>query len=305
MSPSVTVCIPVFNGARYVREAVDSALAQDYPELSVLVCDNSSTDGTLDELAGIVDPRLGIHCHTEHVGMAANWNRAASLARGDLILMLSADDCLLPGAIRGLVAPFLGPSPPDLCFGKAAWLAESGQRAAGEAAGASTAGRIEDLEAFVVARALSININATMFRRECLDFREDVGVVCDLDLFIRLGKEGRVAEGIAEPVVRYREHQGALSANRERMWSETLAVYSSHSRDNPRLAMYLRRIHLTLLWLCAYLGKSGSGAQAAGYIECYGRHLGVPGRALLRLVARLPFSLDLLLKARKSLAARP
>jgi len=293
--PAVSIAIPVYNGAQFIREAVLSALAQEHAPLEVVVCDNISSDGTLETIADLAaDPRLRVVKADQHLPMAANWNRATSHTRHELVLMLSADDTLLVGAIAKLVAPFSASNPPDLVFGDTLEIIEGGERALGKPVTGRRCGLIDDFEGFVVGEALSINVNAVLFRRDLVAFREDVGVVCDLDLFIRLARDGCRASAVPEPVTAYRQHPGALSANRERMWDETLHVYRRHAAESPRLDLYHRRIFLTLMWLCAYLAQRGDSGKALAHLATHGGSLGGPRRALLAAISRFPPSLRLL-----------
>ena len=94
--PRVSICIPTYNSARYLGAAVESALAQEYDDYEVVVCDNASTDGTQDLLSRYDDPRLRNVRYEELVGQAANWNRCLDLAAGDYVVLLHADDILQP-----------------------------------------------------------------------------------------------------------------------------------------------------------------------------------------------------------------
>lgn len=99
MGTLVTVGIPVYNGEAFIRRAVDSALAQTYADIEVLVVDNASTDGTLEAIAGIDDPRLRVLRNDSNIGAGPNWNRVLAEARGDYVKLLSADDLLTPECI--------------------------------------------------------------------------------------------------------------------------------------------------------------------------------------------------------------
>jgi glycosyltransferase involved in cell wall biosynthesis len=74
----VSVCIPVFNSVKYVQETIDSILAQDYPNLEIIVQDNVSTDGTWELLQKLAKehPQLSIAQNKTNVGMAPNFNIA-------------------------------------------------------------------------------------------------------------------------------------------------------------------------------------------------------------------------------------
>lgn len=104
--PKVTIAIPTFNRAAYLRQAVDSALAQTYANIEVLISDNASTDETSMLLESLVDSRVRIVRQNENIGMMANWNACLALASGEYFLMLSDDDLLDPAAIETMVAHF-------------------------------------------------------------------------------------------------------------------------------------------------------------------------------------------------------
>ena len=98
--PLISVIITTYNYAHTVGTAIRSALAQDYPNLEVLVLDNASTDATEALVAGFAgDSRLRYHRHPENIGMVPNHNAGLRLAKGEYISFLSADDFLMPGFI--------------------------------------------------------------------------------------------------------------------------------------------------------------------------------------------------------------
>lgn len=89
----VTIMIPTFNQAAYIRMAVDSALAQNYPNLEVVVGDDASTDATPEIVARINDPRLKYVQNTCNLGRAANYrNLLYNHATGDYVVNLDGDD---------------------------------------------------------------------------------------------------------------------------------------------------------------------------------------------------------------------
>ena len=104
MSPVVSVCVPAFNAAPFIREAVESALAQEGPELEVIVFDDASTDGTLAALAGMDDPRLRVLRQLRTVGISRNRNGCIEAARGRYLSWLDADDVLCEGALERSVS---------------------------------------------------------------------------------------------------------------------------------------------------------------------------------------------------------
>jgi glycosyltransferase involved in cell wall biosynthesis len=97
----VSIVIPTYNGQKWIRAAVQSALAQAFiaadglPELyEVIVRDDGSTDGTLDALEGIVDKRLRVVRDPENLGLVRSFQRAFDLATTPYVTMLGQDDLL-------------------------------------------------------------------------------------------------------------------------------------------------------------------------------------------------------------------
>jgi len=93
--PSVSAIVPVYNAERYVGEALDSILAQDYGPLEVIVVD----DGSTDDSAAIAAERPVRLIRRSHAGIAPTRNAGLAAAEGELIAFLDADDIWFPGSL--------------------------------------------------------------------------------------------------------------------------------------------------------------------------------------------------------------
>lgn len=93
-----SICIPNYNYEKYLGVTLKSVLEQK-AELEVLISDNASTDGSLSLIKGFADGRIKVHVNDANVGFAANLDRAARMAKGQLMLMLSSDDVMQPEAL--------------------------------------------------------------------------------------------------------------------------------------------------------------------------------------------------------------
>ena len=102
-APSVSVIVPAYNVAPYIRQAVESALRQTLTSLEVILVDDGSTDGTIAQLSGLGDQRLR-PIRREHAGVCASRNTGAALARGPYLGFLDGDDVWLPDKLRRHVA---------------------------------------------------------------------------------------------------------------------------------------------------------------------------------------------------------
>jgi glycosyltransferase involved in cell wall biosynthesis len=94
----VSVIVPVYNGERYIREALQSILAQEYDPLEVLVVDDGSTDNVASILPEAF-PSVRYH-RQEHAGLSAARNFGLVLASGCWIAFLDADDLWAPGKLK-------------------------------------------------------------------------------------------------------------------------------------------------------------------------------------------------------------
>lgn len=94
----VSIVIPVFNAADYLREAIDSVLGQDYSNVELIVLDDGSTDNSVEILKSYPEGLFHWESHS-NIGQSATMNKGWSMARGDVLSYLSADDALLPGAV--------------------------------------------------------------------------------------------------------------------------------------------------------------------------------------------------------------
>lgn len=102
--PLVTIAIPTFNRASWLKGCVESALSQTYENIEVLVSDNGSTDGTSDLLKGLSHPKLRVVRQQTNIGLIANWNACLAEAKGEYIVVLSDDDRIGTEALKRCIA---------------------------------------------------------------------------------------------------------------------------------------------------------------------------------------------------------
>jgi glycosyltransferase involved in cell wall biosynthesis len=103
--PRLSIGMPVYNGEKYLRSALDSLLQQDYNDFELIISDNASTDATsricLDYAAA--DERIRYFRNESNIGAAGNYNRVFHLARSGLFKWATHDDVHLPGFLRRCV----------------------------------------------------------------------------------------------------------------------------------------------------------------------------------------------------------
>lgn len=99
----VSICIPTYNGEKFIKQTLDSVLSQDYRNIEIIVNDDCSSDHTLDIVKKIKDPRIKIYTNEENLGLVGNWNKTVSYAAGEFVKLMCQDDILCERAISNQV----------------------------------------------------------------------------------------------------------------------------------------------------------------------------------------------------------
>lgn len=101
--PLVCICIPTYNAEATIGVTLRSILAQTYSNLTVLVVDNHSTDGTVGVVGSFDDARIALHRNPANVGAEGNFNRCIELAKGKYTAIYHADDIYEPEMVAAQV----------------------------------------------------------------------------------------------------------------------------------------------------------------------------------------------------------
>ena len=116
----VSVVIPTYNRADFVREAVASVLQQDYPHVELIVVDDGSRDGTA-AVVGEFGPAVQ-YLWQENRGVSAARNRGVAASTGNLIAFLDSDDLWLPHKVSAQVAYFEAHPDAQACHTDEIWM---------------------------------------------------------------------------------------------------------------------------------------------------------------------------------------
>jgi glycosyltransferase involved in cell wall biosynthesis len=236
----VSLCIPVWNGAAFLPEALASALGQTFQDFELLVVDDASDDASAAIAAAADDPRLRLLRNERRLGIPGCWNRCLAEARGDYVKFLFQDDLLTPGALATLVNTLEREPSAVLAFGprEIRHEGDGDMPLRGEVYGAALEGFYASLRAapcrvlrgldlvegaLEAGRDLAINVigepSFVLFRRAAVvragGFDPSFAQLVDWELYLRIAREGAVAF-CDEPLGVFRVHARAQSiANRE------------------------------------------------------------------------------------------
>ncbi|MGP9811530.1 glycosyltransferase [Rhodopseudomonas sp. NSM] len=232
--PQVSVILPVRDGQRWLREAVDSVLAQTLTDLELLVIDDGSTDATpaiLDEARGR-DPRVVV-LRQQREGLVAALNRGLAQARAPLIARLDADDIALPDRLARQ-CDYLQAHPDVVLLGGWAEIIDEHGASRNKQMRPSPVGLRETL-----AKKSPFIHPTVMFRTEAArrvgGYRAAFEAGEDYDFWLRLADIGEIAI-LPEVLIRYREHGGSVTRTRElrQIYSARLAKLAGAARRGGR-----------------------------------------------------------------------
>jgi len=208
-TPTLSIAIPVLNGARLLPDLIDSILAQDFDDWEVIVGDNVSDDGTSELIAAVGDGRVRTHRWTERVPVMENFNRTIALARSDWVIPIGADDRLRPGALATFAARIAESSdehPLSMVVADSRRVDSHGRSAERAYYGSQARRDVADgryhasawLRVAASPGAAPWNIGSIAFNRSAIEaaggpFRPEIGLSSDTELVARIAIAGDVA----------------------------------------------------------------------------------------------------------------
>jgi glycosyltransferase involved in cell wall biosynthesis len=288
LRPLVTFLVPVCNGERFLREAVQSAKEQIYAPIEVIIIDDGSSDSTpfIAQQLAADDTRVRVH-RQENRGHAASLNVGLALSRGELVAVLDYDDMAAPRRLEAQV-PVLSGNPDIAVVGGAVDMIDDAGRRFATVAYPLT---VEDSQERLKSASPLVHSAATIRRSVLLQlggYREIFGVALDLDLWLRIGEQHGIVN-VPEVVASYRVRPGQGSSDVVRVAYETaVARASSAARrlgvDDPAPEMLrpdgsLRPDERVLArgivrygtWYARMLDRSGNRRAAAEILDICAR----------------------------------
>lgn len=214
---AVSVLLPVYNGERYLREALRSVLAQSFADFELLLLDDGSTDRSLAIAQSFAerDPRVRV-VSRENRGLVATLNELLQFAQGDLIARMDADDICLPDRLQRQVA-YLQAHPEVVCLGGDVELIDERGRFLTTL---RMLERDDEIQREAMQGHTTICHPCAIYRRAAIQalggYRGEFYPTEDLDLWLRLGEHGQLAN-LRGPVLRYRLHDASISHNNAQM----------------------------------------------------------------------------------------
>jgi len=241
----VSIIIPNYNYARYLRDAIDSALAQTYRPVEVIVVDDGSTDGSRSVIQAYGNTIHSIF--QKNKGLPSARNAGIARASGEFFVFLDSDDSLLPDAVMKLYEGFLSAPDCGIVFGYSESVSETG-----ESLSFHKNARCDfTYEEFLFANF--ILVPEAMVSKRVVD---EIGgfttsfVQCeDYDFWIRSARKFKI-RNIDQLVAKIRSHDANLSKDRVTQLTWESRVLLSHYDGSLLARRSLARIYHRLAYEC-------------------------------------------------------
>jgi glycosyltransferase involved in cell wall biosynthesis len=266
LPPRVSTVIPCYNGAAFAAQAVESALAQNFKDMEIIVVDDGSTDDSAKVLSPYVETNKINYIHQANAGLSAARNTGIARARGEFIALLDADDLWRRDKIELQVQAMDARSdvPPALVFtdydtSDGLKILDTGVNSA----------KFEDGAAVSFEKLFSgINFiypSTALIRKSAFDavgaFDASLCATEDYDMWLRIARRFPVT-GINRPLAIIRLHAGNMSKDITRMVNNELKVVKKNEHLVGGRGLYLKR-RAKVFYLnadrCVY-GRNYSGA---------------------------------------------
>lgn len=227
----VSVCIPTYNGARYLEACLDSVLGQTYSDIEILVVDDGSTDTTFEILERYAanDQRIRLVRNKNNLGLVGNWNRCIELAQGEWIKFVFQDDLIAPTCVEEMLAASTQDTWLTVC--RREFLFEDGtpeetrryyeQHPNPERVfGAGIAYVPPEAVCEAAIDLFGVNFfgepTATLIRREAFArhglFNPELAMICDMEYWVRVAAHHGFAY-LPKTLASFRVHAGSTSAH--------------------------------------------------------------------------------------------
>ncbi len=249
ISPKVSVCIPTYNHAQFIEDAIGSVLVQTFDDYELIVIDNCSTDNTQEIVVPYLsrNPRIKYVRNDRNIGLGRNLNRCLNLATGKYVKILLADDVLEPACLEKSVKA-LDDHPDVALLTCARLIVDQRLRPVSVVAYSEKPEIIEGGRAIrncFFRGNLIGEPTAVLFRRELstrgfdLEYRQ----VIDLEMWFHLLEQGNLLS-LSTVLCKFRqhEHQGTQQNAREfAAVSDEVKLYNDYIRKKYIGATFLNR----------------------------------------------------------------
>ena len=230
-TPKISVCMPMFNASRYLRECIDSILAQTFTDFELLIADDGSTDNSVEIVASYADPRIRL-IRRPH-DYIATLNCLLNEAKGEYIARMDADDVMLPNRLQ-LQVDYMDANPEVDVLGGSILNDDDTQTFIDERPNS----RIITLKALVEDNQINhptVILRTKTIRELGLQYSQDYIYAEDYKLWSEFVRNGRKIVSLDIPAIYYRTHSEQISHQKATLQHQT---YERIKRENRLYAIH-------------------------------------------------------------------
>lgn len=250
--PDVTILLASYGRLEYLRQAVDSALQQNYPNYRILIVDDGSDDEVVDWLHQVEaqQPRISV-VYQDHQGVAVARATGVEQATTELICILDSDDMLAADALEILIDALQQKAGTRIVFGNIREIRVNGTKSPQQYRQYDTTAAM--IRATLLKPRLPFKHSGTLFHRQtALDLGSyDVRLPCkiDIDLFLKFLTAGHLPLHVDKALVDFRMHKNSVSIDRMKGIRVWLYLIDRYGPSNPlhRLVNKAIRVSAELL----------------------------------------------------------
>lgn len=270
MSDKISVIVPSYNHGPFLRGCLESALAQTYTELEVIVVDDCSGDDSLKIARSIKDPRLRVVKNSENMGTYGSQEAGMELATGEWVAILNSDDLWQPSKLERQLAA-VQKQGLSWCYTLGQMIDESGQPLRGEPHGDWPTEPAQDL----LPNLLNVNrllASSVLFRNGAVHFNPRLKFCGDWVAWLWLAEHGPAA-CVAEPLTFWRQHDRNSYRRSQALTLEEIFVrraildrrdkWFAKGRDEKAIAAGLSQSAMALSALYVLVGEMRLARTAA------------------------------------------
>ena len=245
--PAVTILMASYGRLEFLKDAVDSALNQRYPDFRVLIVDDGSEQAVIDWLQELEssEPRVSV-VYQSHQGVAMARAKGLEKAETDLICILDSDDRLAENALELLVAAMFRHPGIELVFVNIREVRSNGES------------EIRRYVQYKSSRAMTLAIllkprvpfkhSGSLFRRQtALALGSyDTGLACkvDVDLYLKFLQADYLPEHVDQALVDFRMHKNSVSIDRMAGIRAWICLIDRYGPDNPVYRLVIKSIRI-------------------------------------------------------------
>jgi len=306
--PKVSVCIPTYNRSKFLQESIESVLAQTYRDFELIICDNASTDNTIDVVKSFKDPRIKFFINDNNTGAVNNMNKCIELAEGDYITIFHDDDVMILNNLEYKVK-FLDETPNvGLVYSDVYIIDANGKVTDGPSTVNMNSKQEVILSGLTFFKKLVFGGNfiycpSVLLRKRCYDKlgKYDVRLpgASDYEMWARTSLYYDIGY-IACPLIKYRRHQGNDSHNfqgkkklkgmEQDFLAKIMAFENYHKSPNKNKIKRkeFNNFYCEILWV--YLSENNNKLTRCIFFDAVRRGLFTYKMFLYYIATFLPFS---------------